>query len=256
MTFDSRGQLWEADNGPDELERADLGANVYQDNPAEELNLLNGPANTFYGYPYCFSAGNITSADFYTANEKGTQYSWPSANLDRVVDDEWCRQSSNNRAPLGLIPAHSSPIAAKFLKTENNCGAHSFSFSCANTDSLFLTLHGSWNRGVPAGYRVIQMPFNAAGEPSNEIKEVFAMKNYQEVCVGTNGSNGTCFRPAGMAFDNEGTLWVTSDSSGHIVKVLVGQQTTGNVKSESPQKRTGFSLVLVMSMIVFVATFL
>ncbi|KAJ3064468.1 hypothetical protein HK102_008191 [Quaeritorhiza haematococci] len=46
------GGLWEADNGPDNLNRADLGGEIYPDNPAEEVNLLDGPAGTFYGYPY------------------------------------------------------------------------------------------------------------------------------------------------------------------------------------------------------------
>lgn len=49
MASDSQDRLWEVDNGPDNLERPDLGTDIYQNNPAEELNLLDGPAGKPFG---------------------------------------------------------------------------------------------------------------------------------------------------------------------------------------------------------------
>src|SRR5690606_26229903 len=61
LSFDTRSRLWEFDNGPDDLDRLDLtSTDIHNDNPCEELNLLNGPVNTHYGYPNCFSIGNLT----------------------------------------------------------------------------------------------------------------------------------------------------------------------------------------------------
>ena len=51
MAFDARGRLWGGDNSADELERADLGRGLFQDNPADELNLLTGTSDMHFGYP-------------------------------------------------------------------------------------------------------------------------------------------------------------------------------------------------------------
>lgn len=222
--FDDRGKLWEADNGPDRLDRPDLGVRIFNDNPAEELNLLDGPAGIFYGYPYCWTAGIINSTSFSDSVEKGTQYRWPASAeepVDREVDDAWCQDPNNNRAPVGHIPAHSSPIGLRFLKEENGCGKiEKKSFSCNSKNDLFVTLHGSWNRDVPAGYRLIHMPMNDNGLPTNQINEIFSMKDYETTCIEGAAVDGTCFRPAGLTFDKEGTLWVSSAITGHIVKVI------------------------------------
>ena len=47
--------LWGVENGGDRLERDDLGGDIHEDNPAEELNRIPldaGPPD--FGYPYCW----------------------------------------------------------------------------------------------------------------------------------------------------------------------------------------------------------
>ena len=52
VRFDSAGRLWGVENGVDNLYRADLGGDISNDNPAEELNYFGYPneGGLFYGY--------------------------------------------------------------------------------------------------------------------------------------------------------------------------------------------------------------
>ena len=58
----TRKVLYGVENGMDNLYRADLGGDIHQDNPAEELNAfpIDQPGR-HYGYPWCFS--EVSSAD-------------------------------------------------------------------------------------------------------------------------------------------------------------------------------------------------
>ena len=81
----------------------------------------------------------------------------------------------------------------------------------------FVTLRGSWNRPVPAGYSVIRFPFDPISRmPTKEIKTLFSHKNPAQNC----GPNNSCFRPAGLAFQ-DGILYVSSDSTGEIMRIWV-----------------------------------
>lgn len=87
LAFDRHGRLWGVENGADQLNRPDLGGDIHNANPAEEMNLFDGEVGTYYGYPYCFSTYNLTG---YPA---GTQFAWPSF-MDNVTD-EWCKDEKN-----------------------------------------------------------------------------------------------------------------------------------------------------------------
>jgi hypothetical protein len=98
--FDKQGRLWGVENGIDNVFRADLGGDIHENNPSEELNLffpeLPGITHSrsvllcssgagrnslidacfvvvvglFYGYPYCWSQYNLTI----TGKPPGTQW--------------------------------------------------------------------------------------------------------------------------------------------------------------------------------------
>jgi hypothetical protein len=55
------------ENGADQLNRPDIGGDIHNGNPAEELNRFNRTVGSHYGYPYCFSTYNLGD------NEPGTQ---------------------------------------------------------------------------------------------------------------------------------------------------------------------------------------
>jgi hypothetical protein len=64
--------------------------------------------------------------------------------------------------------------------------------------------------------------------PTGDEVEIFSMKNYETACITlANGKQLglNCFRPTGITFDRTGALWVASDATSEIVRVVV----TGDV---------------------------
>mmetsp|Transcript_2634 Transcript_2634/g.3211 ORF Transcript_2634/g.3211 Transcript_2634/m.3211 type:complete len:289 (-) Transcript_2634:4-870(-) len=69
IRFDLSGNLWGVENGVDNEYRSDLGGDLHNTNPCEELNFLQNDESLFFGYPYCWSAYNVTDYP------RGTQFS-------------------------------------------------------------------------------------------------------------------------------------------------------------------------------------
>lgn len=88
-----------------------------------------------------------------------------------------------------------------------------------------MTFHGSWDRTNPVGYKVSVIPFEN-GEPV-----AAASNNTATTDIFTNLDNSkcpsNCFRPAGLAFDQQGRLYISSDASGEIY-VVVRDQTANS----------------------------
>ncbi|KAJ3111622.1 hypothetical protein HDU96_005528 [Phlyctochytrium bullatum] len=223
MAFDEKGRLWGAENGADNLSRNDLhripklhglSSDYHQDSPVEEVNIFDDPT-AFYGYPYCFTAGNVTTT-FETDAVRGSQWAWPNFMKDGVHSDDWCRLPNNNRAPALHIPAHSAPIAMEFFARKAVCGKKG-AMPCRYKGNLFVTLHGSWNRDIPSGYSVIMFETGSTGKLVQKIKTLAHATDFQNKCKGRLSYN--CFRPAGLAISPWGTLFVSSDTTGEIVEL-------------------------------------
>ena len=74
----------------------------------------------------------------------------------------------------------------------------------------FVGLHGSWNRSVPNGYKVIFVPF-AGGKPSGPPEDVL---------IGfVNAAGDARGRPVGVAVDRSGALLVADDVGNIIWRV-------------------------------------
>ncbi|KAJ3230214.1 hypothetical protein HDU81_004668 [Chytriomyces hyalinus] len=234
QTWDSKGRLWEANHGPEGLLRSDFGIPcrhdgqpprtleaLSDDNPAEEINLLAN-AKTFYGYPFCFTVGNVTES-FEIDPLRGSQWAWQA---NQLYSDAWCKNVSNNQPPAAHLPAQSSPISMTFLKKEDGCGKiKGVSFSCDLVGNLIVALHGSQNRDVPTGYSVVMIPFEN-GLPrrseSGQLNRVITLaqaSGVQNYCRGVNGAV-SCFKPTGVTVFNErGTVFVVSDVTGELVEL-------------------------------------
>ena len=75
LGFDPYGNLVGGMNGNDNLYRSDLGGDIHQNNPAEEIDIfLEANAGAFYGYPYCWSEWNLPSN---VSNGTGLQWAMP-----------------------------------------------------------------------------------------------------------------------------------------------------------------------------------
>jgi len=199
LRFDQQGRLWGVMNGMDNLARADLGGDIHNTNPAEELNLLSEPGK-FYGYPYCWAEYGLPN------HGKGQGTMWAHGNTinDGIHTDAWCQNKTNVVKPAWPLPPHNAPLDIIFW--------YSSSFPSDYTGDAFVSMHGSWNRSPPSGYRVQRVHFTD-GVPVKDTPFLWHAGSEP-------WPNG--FRPVGLAIKNTprgDVLLVSSDGTGDIVLV-------------------------------------
>jgi glucose/arabinose dehydrogenase len=205
---------------------------------AEGLALLPGTTDLWVvvnerdniAYPFNDSTGQygqvITSyvanhpPDEFTRVRSGGNYGWPfcdpdpdtSAGLDNMPfdDDYQMNQSgqvdctSMDRISKG-IQAHSAPLGLAFLQGT--------AFPEAYSDGAVVASHGSWDRDVKTGYKVMYFPWNDSTQtPGAEINLVTGWLN-----AATQQAWG---RPVDIAVDSVGDLLISDDSSGTIYKLF------------------------------------
>ena len=238
LAFDGAGTLWGVENGADRLVRDDIGGDVHNDNPGEEVNRLDGSGHRFFGYPYCWSEHTLAPQH---ALGRTTQWAWPS--FMGAYTDAWCRDPAQVTPPAMVMPAHTAPLGIAFfgvreqhLSSPPPCrnasnaseagsgeggggwgnGADG-AFPCRWSDDAFVALHGSWNRDEPVGYSVVRLPF-VDGAPTGAVEAVL-----EHGGQGAKWPSG--FRPVDVQFDRQGRLLVSSDKSDEIVRIAYAPST-------------------------------
>jgi glucose/arabinose dehydrogenase len=88
---------------------------------------------------------------------------------------------------------------------------------------MYITYHGSWNRSPVTGFKLVAVSFKVGADgqytPVDSITSTTAAKDIfynpqVEKCQGNGPSfSSGCFRPAGLAWDAQGRLFMTSDTS-------------------------------------------
>ena len=143
--------------------------------------------------------------DYLTAVREGAFYGWPYSYWGRNVDTRVRPQDRQKVAsairPDYALGSHVAALGVAF--SAQSMGARF-------ADGVFVGEHGSWNRSVPAGYRVVFVPFRGgrpAGPPVDFV-------------TGFMGSDGkTRGRPVGVSVDPRGALIVADDLSNTIWRV-------------------------------------
>ncbi|KAJ9415694.1 soluble quino protein glucose/sorbosone dehydrogenase [Fusarium oxysporum] len=203
----STGHIWSVENSVDNLYRGDV--DVHNTNPGEELNFHGLPNDSSsaqyganYGYPGCFSTYDTYNIKDYPGGaEVGKQFAGtPQGEKDLGFTDEECQEKQAPRITFG---SHLAPLDIKFL----------------DGSAAYIAFHGSWNRNPGDGYRLSKVDF-ADGEPVPESDDPKAEVPLMWNTDNTKCPSG-CFRPAGLAFDKSGRLFLTSDSTGELY-VLTG----------------------------------
>jgi len=201
LRFDSSGRLWGVENGCDDLRRNDLGGDIHNDNPSEEMNLFD-MSGQFYGYPYCWSEYLLPQNQ---SQPRGAQWVHPNFMNDGVHTDQWCRNTNNVVKPKWNFQAHMAPMDLIFWDSNSFPSKY---------HGAFVSFHGSWDRQTPVGYRVDYVTFQN-GLPVNSMKFL----HYSG--PGEKGPNWP-HRPTGLGIHScaFGTcLLVASDTTGVIISV-------------------------------------
>jgi glucose/arabinose dehydrogenase len=152
------------------------------DLPPEEVNDL-GPNGGNAGWPYCYGS--------------------------RVPDRSQSKDydCSKTIAPAVEMQAHSAPLGLLFYGGEM--------FPPEYRGSLFVTFHGSWNRSVPTGYKVVRIKFNEKGEPQGPPEDFIS----GWLRPGETKKGVWMGRPVGLVVGPDGAMYVTDDSAGVVYRV-------------------------------------
>jgi glucose/arabinose dehydrogenase len=155
--------------------------------------------------------GDDLVPDYATSVKDGGFYGWPYSYIGKNPDPRYVGAFPElvNRAivPDVLIPAHSAALGITFYEGTQ--------FPQRYRNGGFVALHGSWNRSVAAGYRVIFFPMNN-GRPG-------PIEDFTSGFLSSDGTGGTPItawgRPVGVTVARDGALLISDDTGNKIWKV-------------------------------------
>jgi len=143
--------------------------------------------------------GDDLVPDYVTRVREGAFYGWPWYYLGDHADPRWPNARPDLRGhitvPDVLLQAHSAALGVAFWR-----------------GAAYVTLHGSWNRSVRTGYKVIRIPLEN-GAP-------VADGGYEDFMTGFVLDDRQAWgRPVGVAAAADGALLITDDGSGTLWRV-------------------------------------
>ena len=138
--------------------------------------------------------------------QKGKDYGWPySYSLagktipDPDLGGKGIRQTGQ---PVFEYQAHSAPLGINFYTGK--------AFPARFKDGLFVCFHGSWNRTLPIGYKVVFFPLGKNKPAGKPVDFLWGFLQGVER-VG---------RPVDVVNGPRGELYVSDDSGGRIFKIV------------------------------------
>ena len=151
--------------------------------------------------------GDDLVPDYATSVKENGFYGWPYAyygkNADPRMKGERMDLVNSTITPDVSMGAHTASLGLAF--NEKNY------LTSAYFGGMFIGQHGSWNRSILSGYKVVFVPFSN-GKPSGAP---------QDFLTGflTGNSNNVYGRPVGVAFTQDGALLVADDAGKTIWRV-------------------------------------
>ena len=153
-------------------ERDNLGDDV----PPEEIDILKDGAD--YGWPYCWG--------------------------DRQENPEYAKRGkcAATTPPALMMQAHSAPLGITFLRGATQLRSE------YQGDAL-VAFHGSWNRSVPTGAKVVRIRV-ANGKPAS----------YEDFVTGWQDASGSRWgRPVDVLVNGDGSVLISDDVGNAIYRV-------------------------------------
>ena len=166
----STGAIWASQNERDNLEPN------HENLPPDELNILTDHGD--YGWPYCYG--------------------------DRIPNPEYADAARCERTipPALALQAHSAPLGIAFL-------THATTFPAEYRGDLLMAYHGSWNRDMPTGAKVVRVHVRN-GRPASA----------EDFITGWQGESGRRWgRPVDVVVASDGSVLVSDDAAGAIYRV-------------------------------------
>ncbi|MFK7762993.1 MAG: sorbosone dehydrogenase family protein [Roseobacter sp.] len=147
--------------------------------------------------------GDETPPDYLTSVVDGGFYGWPYCYWDKVVDD---------RVP------QDAEMVAKAVKPDYALGGHTASLGLCWMpegtlpgfgDGMVIGQHGSWNRSILSGYKLVFIPFKD-GKPEGEPRDILSgfMSADEKLAYG---------RPVGVTIGADRKSLLMADDVGDVI---------------------------------------
>ncbi len=153
--------------------------------------------------------GSDMPPDYMTAVSLGEFFGWPwnywGGYIDKRVQPERPDLVEYTKRPDFALGAHTAPLGIDF--------AGDIRLGPDYANGAFVSLHGSWNRDPPAGYKVVFVPFADNGFPVRDAKPV-------DVVTGFLNADGKAQgRPVGVIADATGAMLIADDVGNVIWRI-------------------------------------
>ena len=135
---------------------------------------------------------------------QGKHYGWPYCYESQVFDKDFGRSfdCSKTEPPAYTFTAHMAPLGLAFYQNGSLPNRYNH--------SVFIAFHGSWNRSVPAGYKVVRLKLDYKGN----------ILSHEDFITGWLRKSGAPDgRPVDIEQSPEGDLYLSDDYSGVVYKI-------------------------------------
>ena len=154
--------------------------------------------------------GDNLVPDYFTHVKEGGFYGWPYSyfgkNIDPRIKDQRPDLVDKAIVPDVSLGAHTASLGLAFYTKQ--------SFPLKYYNGAFIAQHGSWNRSVLTGYKVIFIPFSNS-KPSGNAED------FLTGFIADSSKSKVYGRPVCVAFLDDGSMLVTDDASNTIWRVSV-----------------------------------
>ncbi|TSC84811.1 MAG: L-sorbosone dehydrogenase [Parcubacteria group bacterium Gr01-1014_13] len=165
----------------------EMGRDLLGDDiPPDEINIIDitSPLTLNFGWPNCYGK-NIHDDAF----DKNTYIRNP------------CMEPFEKESHID-IPAHSAPLGLAFVSPKAGWPGD-------YKNDLLVAYHGSWNRSVPTGYKVVRYHLDVSGK-------VLGVSDFLSGWIKGKAADG---RPVDIIFDQNGKMYVSDDKAGVIYQI-------------------------------------
>lgn len=141
--------------------------------------------------------------------KRGTDYGWPYCYGKNVPDNEQLSADDISRACRNKTPsfidiqAHSAPLGLDFFPSSG--------WPAQYRNTMLVAYHGSWNRTMPTGYKVVLFRFNEQGN----------LLDQRDFVTGwlTDDKKQSIGRPVDIRIMPQGLIYISDDKAGVIYQL-------------------------------------
>lgn len=149
----------------------------------------------------------IPNCELNYAPKAGMHFGFPYCHQGTIPDPDFGKNHncSDYTAPAALMGPHVAPLGMRFYTGDM--------FPAEFKNKIFIAQHGSWNRSIPIGYRVM-----TATVENNKVT------SYEPFAEGWLQDSTVLGRPADIEMAPDGALLISDDDKGLIYRVTFENQ--------------------------------